>query len=193
RFDPASRSIWSVAVIPDASNGPAPSAVELTTWGEQTLKKRLENVRGVGSVSLVGGARRAINIDLDPAAMEALGVTADQISAAVRSENQDLPVGTLKSGARERVVQLLSRVKNPQDFGQIIVARRGGDPVRLDQVAHISDATEEVDSLALYNGERTLLLTVQKAQDENTITVTDGLKAALATLAAELPPGIRLE
>ncbi len=197
RFDPASRSIWSVAVIPDASTASTasatPSAVELTTWAEQTLKKRLENVPGVGSVSLVGGSRRGINIDLDPAAMEAMGVTADQIVTAVRNENQDLPVGTLKSGARERVVQVLSRVKDPQDFGHIIVARRGGNAVRLDQVARISDATEEVESLALYNGERTLLLAVQKSQDENTIAVTDGLNAALTAMSAELPPGVRLE
>ncbi|MDZ4293097.1 MAG: efflux RND transporter permease subunit, partial [Hydrogenophaga sp.] len=58
RFDPAARSIWSVAVLPEAVNGKAPSAVELTTWAEQTLKKRMENVRGVGSVTLVGGTRR---------------------------------------------------------------------------------------------------------------------------------------
>jgi hydrophobic/amphiphilic exporter-1 (mainly G- bacteria), HAE1 family len=221
RFDPASRSIWSVAVIPDvgmaptlstscdslppegaraclersgtARNAAAPSAVELTTWAEQTLKKRLENVRGVGSVTLVGGTRRAVNIDLDPAAMEAMGITPEQISNAVRNENQDLPVGTLKSGSRDRVVQVLSRVKNPQDFGDIIIARRAGSAVRLKQVARISDATEEVESLALYNGERTLLLAVQKAQDENTIAVTDGLKAAVAAMQAELPPGIRLE
>ncbi len=193
RFDPASRSIWSVAVIPDNTTGKSPSAVELTTWAEQTFKKRLENVRGVGSVSLVGGTRRAINIDLDPAAMEALGITPEQVNAAVRNENQDLPVGTLKSGSRDRVVQVLSRVKNPQDFGNIIVARRSGNAVRLNQVARISDATEEVESLALYNGERTLLLAVQKAQDENTIAVTDGLKAAVANMQAELPPGIRLE
>ena len=118
-----------------------PSAVELTTWAEQTLKKRMENVRGVGSVTLVGGTRRAVNIDLDPAAMEALGVTADQVVAAVRSENQDLPVGTLKDAERDRVVQVLARMQNPQDFNRIIVARRGGSPVRLGQVARISDAT----------------------------------------------------
>ena len=193
RFDPASRSIWSVAVIPDSTTGTPPAAVELTTWAEQTFKKRLENVRGVGSVSLVGGTRRAVNIDLDPAAMEALGITPEQVNTAVRNENQDLPVGTLKSGSRDRVVQVLSRVQNPQDFGNIIVARRAGNAVRLNQVARISDATEEVESLALYNGERTLLLAVQKAQDENTIAVTDGLKAAVTAMQAELPPGIRLE
>jgi HAE1 family hydrophobic/amphiphilic exporter-1 len=193
RFDPASRSIWSVAVIPEAVNGKTPSAVELTTWAEQVFKKRLENVRGVGSVTLVGPTRRAINIDLDPSAMEALGVTTEQINTAVRNENQDLPVGTLKTGEAERVVQVLSRLQNPKDFENIIVARRGGQAVRLGQVARVSDGTQEVESLALYNGQRTLLLQVQKAQDENTIAVTDGLKAAVASLGAELPPGMRLE
>ncbi|MFN7122488.1 MAG: efflux RND transporter permease subunit, partial [Hydrogenophaga sp.] len=193
RFDPAARSIWSVAVIPEAVNGKTPSAVELTTWAEQTFKKRLENVRGVGSVTLVGGTQRAINIELNPSAMEALGVTTEQVTSAVRNENQDLPVGTLKTGESERVVQLLSRLQNPQDFGDIIVARRAGQAVRLSQVATVNDGTEEVQSLALYNGQRTLLLQVQKSQDENTIAVTDGLKAAVETLRAELPPGIRLE
>jgi hydrophobic/amphiphilic exporter-1 (mainly G- bacteria), HAE1 family len=193
RFDPAARSIWSLAVIPEAVNGQAPSAVAVTTWAEQILKKRLENVRGVGSVTLVGGTQRAINIDLDPKAMEALGITAEQITSAVRNENQDLPVGTLKSAERERVVQVLSRLKNPEDFENIIVARRGGSPVYLSQVARVSDSTEEVESLALYNGQRTLLLQVQKAQDENTIAVTDGLKAAVQALKAEVPPGMRLE
>ncbi|MDZ4101583.1 MAG: efflux RND transporter permease subunit [Hydrogenophaga sp.] len=193
RFDPAARSIWSVAVIPENVNGKTPSAVELTTWAEQTFKKRLENVRGVGSVTLVGGTQRAINIELDPSAMEALGVTTEQVTSAVRNENQDLPVGTLKTGESERVVQVLSRLQNPQDFGDIIVARRAGQAVRLSQVAAVRDGTEEVQSLALYNGQRTLLLQVQKSQDENTIAVTDGLKAAVETLRADLPPGIRLE
>jgi HAE1 family hydrophobic/amphiphilic exporter-1 len=193
RFDPAARSIWSVAVIPETVNGKTPSAVELTTWAEQVFKKRLENVRGVGSVTLVGGTQRAINIELNPSAMEALGVTTEQVTTAVRNENQDLPVGTLKTGESERVVQVLSRLQNPQDFGDIIVARRAGQAVRLSQVATINDGTEEVESLALYNGQRTLLLQVQKSQDENTIAVTDGLKAAVETLRPELPPGIRLE
>src|SRR5687768_14414402 len=95
RFDPASRAIWSVAVLPDTANGKAPSAVELTNWADQVLKKRLENVRGVGSVTLVGGSKREINLYLNPQAMEAFGVTADQVVAAVRNENQDLPVGAI--------------------------------------------------------------------------------------------------
>lgn len=193
RFDPASRAIWSLAVLPDAGKGKAMSAVELTNWADQVLKKRMENVRGVGSVTLVGGTKREINIYLNPQAMEAFGVTADQVAAAVRNENQDLPVGAIRSLAQERVVQIDARMQRPEDFGRIIVARKGAAPVRVDQVATVSDGAQEIDSLALYNGARTLLLTVQKAQDENTIQVIDGLRKTIDEMGAQLPPGVKLE
>ena len=193
RFDPASRAIWSLAVLPDPAKGKAMNAVELTNWADQVLKKRLENVRGVGSVALVGGTKREINIYLNPQAMEALGITADQVVAAVRNENQDLPVGAVRSLQQERVVQIDARMQRPEDFGRIIVARKGTTAIRVDQVATVNDGAQEIDSLALYNGARTLLLTVQKAQDDNTIQVIDGLKATLAELQGQLPPGVRLE
>ncbi|HSV78226.1 MAG TPA: efflux RND transporter permease subunit [Ramlibacter sp.] len=201
RFDPASRSIWSLAVLPAAGEGGrAMTPVELTNWADQVLKKRLENVRGVGSVTLVGGTRREINLYLNPAAMEALGITADQVVNAVRAENQDLPLGAIRSRSQERVVQIDGRVERPEDFGRIIVARKGatgqagaGAPVRLDQVARVADGAQEVDSLALYNGQRTLLLSVQKSQEENTIAVVDGLLKTIAEIKPQLPPGVRLE
>ena len=197
RFDPSSRAIWSLAVLPSAastaSGGTPLSAVELTNWADQVLKKRLENVRGVGSVTLVGGTRREINVYLNPAAMEAQGITADQVVTAVRSENQDLPVGAIRSLTQERMVQIDARVQRPEDFGRIIVARKGAAPVRVEQVARVSDGAQEIDSLALYNGQRTLLLTVQKSQDENTIQVIDGLKKTIDEMKGQLPPGVRLE
>ncbi len=191
RFDPASRAVWSLAVLPDEKSGR--SAVELTTWSEQVLKKRLENVRGVGAVNLVGATKREINIYLNPQALEAFGVTPDQVAQAVRNENQDLPVGSIRSLAQERVVQIDARMERPEDFGKIIVARKNGAPVRLDQVARVNDGAQEVESLALYNGQRTLLLSVQKSQGENTIEVVDGLNAAVVELKNQLPPGVRLE
>jgi len=200
RFDPASRAVWAVAVVPDASAVPAGSRadlatnpVALTNWADQVLKKRLENARGVGSVTLVGGTKREINIYLLPEAMEALGVSAEQVANAVRSENQDLPVGALRSLAQERTVKIEARLKRPEDFGRLIVARRGSVAITLDQVAKVQDGAQEIDSLALRNGQRTLLLNVQKAQDENTIEVVNGLNKALAEINKALPPGVRLE
>ena len=207
RFDPASRAIWSLAVLPDGQQSTM-SAVEMTNWADQVLKKRLENVRGVGSVSLVGGTKREINIYLKPQAMEAYGITVDQVVNAVKSENQNLPVGAIRSLAQERVVQIDARMKRPEDFGQIIVARKGLSQVssagvltppgntagvRLDQIAEIRDGAQELDSLALFNGQRTLLLNVQKSQDENTIQVIEGLVKTVQAMKPLLPPGVRLE
>ena len=192
RFDPGSRAIWSVAVLPVV--GPKPlSPVELTSWADQTLRKRLENVRGVGSVTLVGGTLREVNIYLKPQALEAFGITPEQVVAAVTYENQDLPMGAIRSLEQERVVQVQARMERPEDFGKIIVARKNGAPVRIEQIASVVDGPQENDTLALYNGQRTLLLSVQKSQDENTIGVIDGLSKTLAEIQTQLPPGVRVE
>ena len=219
RFDPSAKAIWSVAVLPD--NAPAltnscasmpperaracleqsgaayraasMSPVELTNWADQTFKRRLENVRGVGSVTVVGGTKREINIYLNPQALESFGITPDQVVAAVRNENQEVPVGNIRSLEQERVIQIDARMQRPEDFEKIIVARKNGAPVRISQLARVADGAQEVDSLALYNGQRTLLLTVQKSQDDNTIAVVDGLVKALADMQKQLPPGVRLE
>ena len=197
RFDPASAPVWSIAVMPDSSTlteGAQPlTPIELTTWADQILKKRLENVRGVGAVNLVGDTPREINIYLDPAALQAFGITPAQVVNAVRSENQDLPVGSIRSLQQERVVQINARIQRPEQFADIIVAQRNGAPVRVGQLAQVKDGAQEVESLALYNGQRTLLLSVQKAQDENTIEVVKGLNQAVADLGQALPAGIKLQ
>jgi len=190
RFDPASRPVWTVALTsPDGSKTPA----ELTQFGDQVLKKRLENVRGVGSVSLVGSLKREINIYLKPTALEAFGVSADQVMNAVRSENRDLPAGALRARDNERIVQVDGRFIAPAEMAQMIVTRRGGQPVRLGQVADVVDGPEEVESLALYNGKRMLALDVVKAQGENTIEVVDGLNRVATELQGQLPAGMALE
>ncbi|MCM5678231.1 efflux RND transporter permease subunit [Schlegelella sp. S2-27] len=194
RFDPASRPIYTLALTsPDGSRSP----VDLTTYADQVVKKRLENVRGVGSVTLVGSVKREINIYLRPDAMEALGVGVDQVVNAVRTENQDLPAGALRSSESERVVQIAGRVGRPEDFKQLVVARKGTAgstvPVKLWQVADVVDGPQEIESLALYNGRRTLALDVLKAQGENTIDVVDGLNRVVEELKPQLPPGVAVD
>ena len=193
RFDPSSRAIWSLAVVPDSTSPAALNPVELTNWASQILKKRLENVRGVGAVNLVGATKREINIYLRPQAMEAYGITADQVVAALKSENQDLPLGALRTLQNERVVQLDARMERPEDFAKIIVARRGSTPILLGQIAQVVDGPQELENLALYNGERTLLLSVQKSQDANTLDVIDGLNRAVSQITPQLPPGLKLQ
>ena len=195
RFDPAARPIYTLALVsPDGSR----SQMELTTYADQVVKKRLENVRGVGSVTLVGAVKREVGIQLRPKDMEALGVTVEQVKAAVGRENQDRPAGALRAADSERVVQIDARFHSPADFRKLIVAWRGGSagtgaPIRLEQVADVVDGPQEVESLALYNGRRTLVMDVLKSQGENTVDVVRGLEQTAADLRGKLPPGMGLE
>ena len=191
RFDPAAQPIFNIAVLANDANTP-PQA--LTTWATQVLQKRLENVRGVGAVTVIGGVERQVQVNLRPAAMEALGITTEQVATALRSENQELPLGALRSREQERVVQINARLKTPADFKDIVVARKAtGAVVKLWQVASVVDGPQEQESLALYNGQRTVLLSVQKSQGENTIAVVDGLTRALAESKALTPANIKTE
>ncbi|MFL9924573.1 efflux RND transporter permease subunit [Herbaspirillum lusitanum] len=195
RFDPADQPIFSISVT-NAPDARPRTLRELTTISDQVIKKRLENVRGVGSVTLVGGVKREVNIYVKPAEMEALGIGVNQIVDAVKNENQELPTGAIRTADAEKTVQVQGRVRNPEDFKRIIVARRGGQPVTLEQVARVVDGQEEQETLALYNGQRTLALDILKAQGQNTIDVADGLKRAISDMQPSLKqlyPGVTLQ
>jgi len=187
RFNPDDMPVASLAIRSDVRD-----ARELTTLADQVIKRRLENVRGVGRVTLVGGVRREVQIDLKPSAMEALEVGVDQVVQALRNENQELPAGTLVSRDREQVVQIRARLAHVADFGRIIVARRGGQPIYLAQVADVIDGEEEPETSALVDGERAIALDVVRAQGENTIAVVDQVRRVVAGLRTELPPDVQV-
>ncbi len=195
RYDPADLPIFSISVANEVGARQR-SLRELTTIADQVVKKRLENARGVGSVTLVGGVKREVDIYVRPNEMEALGIGVDEVLRAVRNENQELPTGAIRSQANEQVVQIRGRVTNPEDFGRLIVARRGGQPVTLGQIASVVDGQQEQETLALYNGQRTLALNVLKAQGQNTIDVADALTIALKDLQPTMKalyPGVKIE
>ena len=190
RFDPADRPVISLSVSSE-SRGPR----DLTPLADQLVKKRIENVRGVGSVSIVGGVKREVQVLLKPTELEALGIGVDQVMAAIRGENQELPAGAIRSLEREQVVQVKGKLASVEDFGRIIVARRGsagGQPVTLREVANVVDGQEEQESLALENGRRILALDISKAQGQNTIEVADAVRNAVKAMGRELPPEVRI-
>ncbi|MEN9317211.1 MAG: hypothetical protein RIS35_3604, partial [Pseudomonadota bacterium] len=190
RFNPDDAPILSLAL----SSATRPVR-ELTTLADQVVRRRLENARGVGRVTLVGAVRREIQVALKPAAMESLRVGVDQVIAALRAENQELPAGTLVMREREQVVQIRARLRSAEEFGRIVVARRGGQPVLLSQVATVIDGQEEQESAALIDGAPAIAIDIVKAQDENTIAVVDSVLSIAAQLKASgaLPADVELK
>jgi HAE1 family hydrophobic/amphiphilic exporter-1 len=188
RFNPDDFPIVSVAV---QSSGR--SLRELTTLADQVIKKRLENVGGVGQATLVGGVKREIKVYLNLEAMEAQKVGADQVVQALRSENQEVPAGSILTPSQEKIVQLRARLTGPQDFRNLIVARRGGKAVTLGAIAEIEDGQQEEDNAALVNGQRALSVDIIKAQGENTIAVVDGVRRVVKELGGFLPGDVKID
>jgi HAE1 family hydrophobic/amphiphilic exporter-1 len=192
RFNPDDFPIASVAVTSGTR-----TLRELTTLADQVVKKRLENVSGVGQATLVGGVKREIKVYLNLEALEAQRIGADQVIQALRTENQELPAGSIVGAGQEKIVQIKARLNSPRDFANLIVARRGANgknaPVTLGQVAEIEDGQQEEENVALINGRRALSIDIVKAQGENTIAVVDGVRRVAAELARELPADVKVE
>ena len=183
RFIPDERPIISVALTSDTV-----SLRDLTTRADQYVQKQYQTIDGVGRVSLVGGTKREVQVVLNPEAMHALGVGADQVVAALKSENQELPAGSLSVRGGEQMVQLQGRLATPQAFERLIVAQRGGQAIYLGQVANIRDGESERESVARVNGKTALTLDIIKVQGANTIKMADRVREKTAQLSAELAP-----
>ncbi len=185
--------ISAAPIISLALSNPRVPLVQLTALADETIRRRLESVPGVGEVRLSGGLKREVRVYLQPARMEALGVTVPQVSAALRQQNLDVPAGRVQQGAREQLVRVKGRIADPKQFEQVVIANRGGLTVRLRDVARVEDATEEERSLALVNARRSIGMDLIKVSGANTVAVADGVKQVIGALQAGLPAGTELQ
>lgn len=183
RFNPADMPILSVALSSRTLTLP-----ELTTLAEQRIVKSLNTVAGVGRAALIGGQSRQIDIRINESSLRALGVGADEVVTALRSGNQNLPAGSMVSDLSDSMIQVQGRIEQPADLMEMVVARRGGAPIYLRDIATVTDGAADPDNRAIYNGETALAIDITKIQDANTVKVADAVKAKLATLNAELAP-----
>lgn len=188
RFNPDDQPIVSIAVRSDIR-----SVRDLTTLADQIVVKRLQTVRDVGRATIAGGVKRQINIEIDPGRMHSLRVGVNDIMKAVREENQNFPAGNVQRGNDDRLIEVTGRIAEPGNFADLIVARRGPAPVYLRQVATVTDGQQELENVAILNGERALAIDIVKTQGSNTIDVARGVRKAVAELQASLPPDVKLE
>lgn len=166
---------------------------ELTTMVEQQVVKRLQGVSGVGQVNIGGAVRRQVQVQLQPAQMQAHQIGVDEVLDAIRSVNQDMPAGTLRAGAQEQLVRIEGKLNSVAAFNDIIVARRAGVPVRLAQVAQVRDAEREEQSISRVNGQPALTLNVFKTQDANLVAVANELNATVSGLRKMLPADVDIK
>jgi hydrophobe/amphiphile efflux-1 (HAE1) family protein len=165
---------------------------DLSSLTDQTIVKGLENVPGVARIDINGRVTRQILVEIKPQALTALGLSVDQVVNAIRAANQDVPAGRITRGATDSIVRVEGKIKDPMQFGRIIVAQQGGAPIYLTQVAAVIDGEKEQDSISRINGRPAITLDLQKAQDANIVDTGRGVTEAVALLKQRLPSEVEL-
>jgi HAE1 family hydrophobic/amphiphilic exporter-1 len=187
KFDPDATPILQLVVSADRP------IREVTEIADKVIKPRLENVKGVGEIQMVGGMRREIRVWVDPDRMRAYELTVADIAGALRQQNMEMPAGSVTEGANELTVRTLGRLANPEQFNEIAIATRGPYVVKLRDIGHAEDAVEEPTTAARLNGKPAVTLVVSKQSGTNIVATANLVKQRIEELKPELPAGVTIE
>ena len=168
------------------------SARELSILGEQAVGKRLQRVEGVARVEINGLTVREVRVDLDPVRLRAYSVTPAEISSALAAANADQPVGLISNGTQDALLRVEGRVRDPRQFENVVVARRGNLSLTLGDMGQLIEREREPDSYARINGQRAINFNVFKQQDANIVQAGDAVKKAMDEIRKTLPPDVEL-
>ena len=169
------------------------SPLELSDYANRFLVDSFSTAPGVASVRLYGERRYAMRVWLTKAALAARGLTVQDVEAAIRRQNVELPSGRIESREREFAVRTASALETPEEFAAIVVKREGDYLVRLGEVARIELAAADERSEFRTNGQGTVGIGVIKQSKSNTLEVANGVKEVLGRITESLPPGMILE
>jgi hydrophobe/amphiphile efflux-1 (HAE1) family protein len=186
KIDPDAQPVMWIALTGDRRW----DAVALSRYADETLKERLENVRGVGRV-IVGGERRyAVRVRLDPRRLAAHGLTASEVVAAIRANNVDLPAGRIESRQREFLVKLHGQLASAEPVNDIIVTAGPSGPVRVSDVGKAYAGVENDRQTANFQGRTAVGLGIVKRSGANTVALARAVRERIGELADEFPAGL---
>ena len=183
KLNPADAPILQLALQSDTT--PLP---KLDAFAQQVISPALSTIDGVGQVQIFGSQKYAVRIQLDPDLLAARGIGVDEIETAVGAANANTPVGTVQGRAQNLTIEAQTGLADAAGFRDLIIATRNGHPIRLGEVARVIDSVENNQQASSYDGQRSLVLAVQRQPGANTVAVVDRVKAMLPQLTAELGP-----
>jgi len=186
KFDANAQPIMGVGVEGDFDR------VTLREMAEHDLSPRLERVPGVASVSVEGGLRRQIHVELSKEKVRALDLPVDRIINLLRTENQNVPVGEIDEGDTTYLVRSQGQFENLDQIRDMVVMTRQGVPVYLRDIAEVKDSTEDLRSFTRINGKPGVRLRVTKQSGQNTVQIADAVRAEIDRINREIP-ALRLQ
>jgi HAE1 family hydrophobic/amphiphilic exporter-1 len=161
-------------------------------YAETQLAERISMVTGVAQVEIYGAQKFAVRVQLDPRKLAAYGIGIDEVAKAVQSGNVDMPTGTLYGSRQAFTVRATGQLFDASAYLPLIVAYRGGSPVRLRDIGRVLDSVENNKVAAWVNGERGIALGIDRQPGTNTVEVINNIRKILPGFTAELPAAVRL-
>ena len=168
------------------------SLTDLYNQADSLLAQRLRQLRGVSSVEVAGSATPAVRVDLNLRAMNAMGLSPDQLRNALTAANVTSPQGFLSDGNTQVAVTANDALHDAADFANLVVAERNGVPIHLKDIANVYDGQEDRYQAAWFNGQPAILIYVYKQSGANVIATVDRIKAQVPQMRNWLPPGVAL-
>jgi HAE1 family hydrophobic/amphiphilic exporter-1 len=186
KFDSTTMPILQVGVEGDFD------AVELRELAENELAQRLERVPGVAAVTVDGGLRRQIHVELSNEKITALNLSVDRVVNLLRNENQNIPLGEVDEGDSTFLLRSQGQFSSLNDISSLVVLTKDGVPVYMRDIAEVKDSTEDRRQFMRINGRPGVRMRVQKQSGENTVAIAHGVKAEIERINREVP-GVRLQ
>ena len=188
KSNPADTPILTLAVLSDSL-----ALSEVDDTADSILAQKISQVSGVGLVTINGGQKPAVRVQVDPAALAGTGLTLEDVRAALAAANVNQPKGNLDGPRQDFAIATNDQLYKASAFRPLIIAYKDGAPVRLQEVADVVDGVENAQLAGWAGEKRAIILNVQRQPGANVIQVAEGVKALLPLLAASLPQGIEVK
>jgi len=188
KVNPADAPIMILALTSDTITPP-----NIYDAADSILAQKLAQVEGVGQVFVGGGARPAVRAELNPTALNKLGLGLDTIRTALGSANANRPKGEVADPVNAWSIHANDQIFRADQYRNLIVAYKNGAPVRLGDVADVQDSVEDIHNVGLANGKPAVLIIVFRQPGANIIATVDRVRAALPQLKSSISPAIGLD
>jgi len=188
KVNPADAPILTLAV-----SSPTLPITQVHDMVENRIAQRLSQISGVGLVSLAGGRRPAVRVQVNPGALSKSGFSLEDIRAAIAQSNVNMAKGSFDGPNRSSTLDANDQMRSAKEYAKLIIAYKNGNPLRLEDVATLSDAPENIRLGAWADKKEAIIINVQRQPGANVIETVDKLKATLPNLKANLPESLDLE
>jgi hydrophobic/amphiphilic exporter-1 (mainly G- bacteria), HAE1 family len=166
---------------------------EVTELADKRVRRQIESISGVGQVTIVGGRARQIHVRMDPVKLRAFNLSAVDVQRALASQNLTTPGGSVDTGPQAITLRIQGRVATVDELSRIVLSNESDHTIRIADVAEVIDGEEELTSVASYDGQQTVVLSVRKQSGTNTVAVVDTVLKRLEEVKHSLPASVQLE